>query len=166
MRTGQQENFFSKSLVTSALPSNVLQNVANYWVQKARSNSRAWYIIIDMFGGANSAVTKVPANETAFAYRDPNQNLFLYEFYDRVYWGSYPSDGFSFLNQWVDIFTDGLNKTQWGMYINYADPTMNRATAQDNYYRQNLPRLQQLKKQLDPAELFYYPQAVQPAKSS
>ncbi|AEO62186.1 uncharacterized protein THITE_2106069 [Thermothielavioides terrestris NRRL 8126] len=155
------ETFYSKSLVTSALPSSVLQNVSNYWVEKARSNSRAWYIIIDMFGGANSAVTNVPANATSFAFRDPNY-LFLYEFYDRVYFGSYPSNGFSFLDDWVNIFTSGLNTTQWGMYINYADPAMSRAQAEEVYYRQNLPRLKQLKKQLDPTQLFDYPQAIDP----
>jgi hypothetical protein len=105
----------------------------------------------------------MPANATSFAYRDPVQNLFLYQFYDRTMWGSYPSDGFSFLDDWVKSFTDGLNATQWGMYINYADPRMNRTLAQDVYYRQGLHRLSQLKKQFDPAELFYYPQAIEPA---
>ncbi|KAK4200493.1 putative oxidase [Triangularia verruculosa] len=156
------ETFYSKSLVTPALPNSVLQNVANYWVQKARSNSREWFIIIDLYGGANSAITKVTNNATAYAFRDPNNHLFLYEFYDRVMTGSYPSNGFEFLDGWVKSFTDGLTTDQWGMYINYADPTMNRTMAQDVYYRKNLPKLQALKKELDPTELFYYPQALQP----
>ncbi|KAK4221434.1 hypothetical protein QBC38DRAFT_403351 [Podospora fimiseda] len=158
------ETFYSKSLVTPALPNNVLQNVANYWIQRAKSLNRDWFIIIDLYGGANSAITKVPANATSYPYRDPNNHLFLYEFYDRVRSGNYPNDGFSFLDGWVKAFTDGLSTSQWGMYINYADPTMNRATAQDVYYRTSLPRLKQLKAQLDPNELFYYPQAIEPAK--
>lgn len=158
------ETFYSKSLVTPALPTNVLQNVANYWVQKARSTNRDWFIIIDLYGGPNSAITKVPNNATSYPYRDPNNHLFLYEFYDRVSSGSYPSNGFSFLDGWVKTFTDGLSTSQWGMYINYADPTMSRDTAQDVYFRQNLPRLKQVKAQLDPTELLYYPQAISPAK--
>lgn len=150
-------------MVTSALPANVLKNVADYWVKKARSNKRSWYIIIDMYGGANSAITKVPANATSFAYRNPERDLFLYEFYDTA-WGTYPSEGFDFLSDWVETFTNGLNTTQWGMYINYADPLLNRTEAQDVYYRQNLPRLKQLKRQFDPTEVFYYPQAVEPGK--
>jgi hypothetical protein len=151
-------------LVTPALPLSVLQKVADYWMKEAKSITRSWYIMIDMFGGANSAVTKVPADETSFAYRDPNQHLFLYQFYDRSF-GSYPANGFSFLDGWVKTFTDGLNSTDWGMYINYADPLMNRTEAQDVYYKESLPRLKQLKKQLDPTELFYYPQAIEPAKA-
>ncbi len=150
--------------MTTALPQSALQAVANYWVQQARSNSRDWFIIIDMYGGKNSAITKAGLNATSsYAYRDPNQ-LFLYELYDRVRSGSYPSNGFSFLDGWVKAFTNNLKTDQWGMYINYADPTMNRTEAQNVYYRQSLPRLQQLKAQYDPNELFYYPQAVQPAK--
>jgi len=51
------------------------------------------------------------------------------------------------------------------MYINYADPLLNRTEAQDVYYRQNLPRLKQIKRDLDPKEVFYYPLAVEPAKA-
>jgi len=161
----QVETFYSKSLVTSALPTTVLQNVADYWIKTAKSNSRAWYIIIDLYGGPTSAVTKVSPDATSYAYRDPKKNLFLYELYDRSYFGDYPSDGFSFLDGWVKTFTDGLDTTQWGMYINYADPRLNRTEAQNAYYRQNLARLKQIKQQVDPTELFYYPQAVEPAKA-
>lgn len=160
----QAETFYSKSLVTPALPTEVLQNAANYWVNKTKSISRNWYIMVDMFGGPNSAVTSVPVGATSFAYREPSRHLFLYQFYDSIFFGSYPSNGFEFLDGWVKTFTDGLNVTDWGMYINYADPRMNRTEAQNAYYRQSLPRLKQLKRQLDPAELFYYPQAVEPAK--
>jgi hypothetical protein len=160
----QGETFYSKSLVTSALPTNVLKNVADYWVKKARSVNRSWYIIIDLYGGANSTVTKVAADATSYAHRDPERDLFLYQFYDTA-WGTYPADGFDFLNGWVKTFTDGLDRTQWGMYINYADPLLNRTEAQSVYYRQNLARLKQIKKQFDPTEVFYYPQAVEPAKA-
>jgi len=135
--------------------------VANYWINQAKRNSRDWFIIIDMYGGKNSAITKPASNSSAYAYRD---QLFLYELYDRVRSGSYPSNGFSFLDGWVKSFTDNLKPSQWGMYINYADPQMSRKEAQDVYYRQNLPRVQQLKAKYDPTELFYYPQAVEPAK--
>ncbi|KAK3313725.1 hypothetical protein B0H66DRAFT_359042 [Apodospora peruviana] len=156
------ETFYSKSLVTKALPQKALQAVANYWIQRAKSNSRDWFIIIDMYGGKNSAITKVASDDSSYAHR--GDYLFLYELYDRVRSGSYPSNGFDFLNGWVKSFTDNMEKSQWAMYINYADPTMNRTEAQDVYYRQNLPKLKQIKAQVDPNELFYYPQAVEPAK--
>ena len=68
------------------------------------------------------------------------------------------------LNGWVKSFTDNLKPEQWGMYINYADPVLTRAEAQNYYYKQNLARLQKIKADLDPTEVFYYPQAVAPAK--
>ena len=156
------ETFYSKSLVTTALPQEALQAVGNYWVTRAKSVNRDWFIIIDLYGGKNSAITNVAANSTSYPFR--GDALFLYEFYDRVSFGTYPSDGFSFLDGWVKSFTDNLEPSQWGMYINYADPTMSRTVAQENYYRTSLPRLKQLKAQYDPTELFYYPQAVEPAQ--
>lgn len=158
----QVETFYSKSLVTPALPKDVLQNVADYWTKVAKFNNRSWFIIIDLYGGPNSAITKVPTSAGSYAYRDPKKHLFLYELYDRAFFGGYPENGFSFLDGWVGNFTQGLGK-DWGMYVNYADPRMNRTEAQDVYYRQSLPRLRDIKKQIDPTDLFYYPQAVEPA---
>lgn len=157
----QQELFFSKSLVTTALPAAAMQSATNYWFGSAKQVSRSWYIIIDMYGGKNAAIPKVPANLTSYAHRD---KLFLYEFYDRQNYGTYPSNGFDFLNGWVKAFTNNLTPAQWGMYINYADPTMNQTEAQTNYYRDSLPKLQQIKAQVDPTQLFYYPQSIQPVK--
>ena len=157
----KHETFFSKSLVTTALPTAALQAASNYWFTQAAANSRSWYIIIDMYGGKNAYISNQPANASSFAHRD---KLFLYEFYDRVSFGSYPTGGESFLNNWVKSFTDNLKDDQWGMYINYADPTLSKADAQKFYWRNSLPKLQKIKAQLDPTEVFYYPQSITPAK--
>jgi Berberine and berberine like len=138
-----------------------MQAACDYWFGSAKSNSRDWYIIVDMYGGKNAFVPTVSKNDMSYAHRD---KLFLIEFYDRVTSGSYPSNGLGFLNGWVDAFTRNLDESQWGMYINYADPTMNRTYAQQVYYRDSLPRLQRIKAAVDPNEVFYYPQAIQPAK--
>ena len=160
--TFQQENFFSKSLVSGELSKATLQAACDYWFSQAKSNSRDWYIIVDMYGGKNAYIPTV-SNTTggAYAHRD---KLYLFEFYDRVQAGTYPSNGLGFLNGWVDAFTRNLKDDQWGMYINYADPTMNRTYAQNVYYRNSLPRLQKIKAAVDPTEVFYYPQAIAPAK--
>ncbi|KAI1867447.1 hypothetical protein JX265_007249 [Neoarthrinium moseri] len=155
------ETFYSKSLATSALPAAAMTAATNYWFSTARSQSRDWYLIIDMHGGKYGAIPAVAANATSYQPRD---KLFLYEFYDRVNFGSYPSNGFSFLDGWVNAFTSNLKPEQWGMYINYADPTMNRTTAQKNYWGSHLPRLQKIKAAYDPNEVIYYPQSIQPAK--
>jgi hypothetical protein len=141
--------------------------VADYWINTAKKVSRAWYIIIDLYGGPNSAVTSTTASSssTAYAFRDPTKHLFLYELYDRSFGSSYPADGFSFLDGWVSAFTKGVDASQWGMYINYADPRLNRSEAQQVYYRQNLARLRTIKRLVDPHQVFDYPQAVEPAEA-
>lgn len=69
-----------------------------YWYNTARSVSRDWYLIIDLHGGPNSAISKVPDTVTSYAHRSA---LLKYEFYDRVDSGTYPTGGQSFLNGWV-----------------------------------------------------------------
>ena len=59
-----------------------------------------------------------------------------------------------------------MAKSDWGMYINYADSSLSRATAQDVYYGASLPRLQRIKAAVDPKELFYYPQSIQPSTTA
>ena len=113
----QQEKFFSKSLVTSELPNKAMSAACNYWFSTAKSISRDWFIIVDMYGGKNAYIPNVK-DSMAYAHRD---KLFLYEFYDRVpNGGQYPSNGLSFLNGWTDAFTNNLTPSQWAFYINYA----------------------------------------------
>ncbi len=47
-----------------------------------------------------------------------------------------------------------------GAYVNYADPTI--TDYGDAYWGANYPRLQQIKRQYDPDQLFTFPQAVRP----
>ncbi|KAK0703894.1 carbohydrate oxidase from Microdochium Nivale in complex with substrate analogue [Lasiosphaeria miniovina] len=158
-----QETFYSKSLTLKGLSGKSAQNFVDYWFNNATQvTERNWWFQLDMHGGANSAVTQLTSSSaTSYAHRD---KLYIIQFYDRVSEGVYPTGGQSFLDGWVDAVTKPLKADSWGMYINYADTQLDRATAQRVYYGDNLPRLQQLKAKYDPSELFYYPQSVQPAK--
>ena len=136
------------------------QNFVDYWFNNAtKLTNRNWWFQLDMHGGKNSAISKVSNKETAYAHRD---KLYIIQFYDRIPEGVYPADGTKFLNGWVDATTKPLAPGDWGMYINYADTTLDRETAQRAYYGSNLRRLQQLKAKYDPQELFYYPQSIKP----
>jgi len=59
--------------------------------------------------------------------------------------------------------TDHMEESDWGMYVNYADPQLSQEQAMEYYWRQNLGRLRSIKKQVDPGELFYNPLGVRPA---
>jgi hypothetical protein len=127
-----QENFFSKSLMTVAVNEEAITAFWSYWAQNATKINRAWFLIIDLHGGPGSAVTQVPADATSYAHR---KALLKYEFYDRVYSGNYPSNGFNFLNGWVETITGTMNETTFGMYVNYADPTLSLDEAHKYYVR-------------------------------
>jgi hypothetical protein len=151
------ETFFSKSLMTVALTDAAFTSFWNYWYNTARGVNRDWYLIIDLHGGPNSAISKVADNATSYAHRNA---LLKYEFYDRVDSGSYPSNGFSFLNGWVNSIQTAMPTTTFGMYINYADTSLTMAQAHSQYWLTHYPQLAQIKKAYDPNQVFSNPQAI------
>jgi hypothetical protein len=155
----QQENFYAKSLTLKSLNGTSLRNFVDYWFTNGPKNTRSWWFQLDLHGGANSAVTNGDFSLSSYAHRD---KLYLIQFYDLSFFGAYPSNGFSFLDNWVSNVTAPLAKEDWGMYINYADSRLDQATAGQAYYGKSLARLQKLKAAFDPNSLFYYPQSVQP----
>jgi hypothetical protein len=88
--------------MTVNLSDAALTSFWTYWYNTARSVGRDWYLIIDLHGGPNSAISKVPDTATSYAHRNA---LLKYEFYDRVDSGTYPAGGQSFLNGWVASIT-------------------------------------------------------------
>lgn len=130
----------------------------DYWFGQGYQTSHSWWIQIDFHGGAHSAVTSVPANAASYAHRD---KLLLFQFYDSAY-GTFPAGGQSFLKGFVSNVTSTMQTTDWGMYINYADSELDQATAQNVYWRDQLPRLKKLKGLVDSSELFYSPQSIRP----
>ncbi|CAJ2503972.1 Uu.00g113660.m01.CDS01 [Anthostomella pinea] len=157
-----QENFYAKSLVLKGLNGTTAQAFVDYWYNNAsQTTTRSWWFQMDMHGGAHSAISLNPNNASAYAHRD---KLYMIQFYDRVYSGTYPTTGFALLDGWVAATTAQLpdDGADWGMYINYADTSLDRGAAQRLYYGENLPELQRLKALYDPGELFFYPQSIEP----
>lgn len=157
----QHETFYSTSLYTNALNDAQLQNFVTYWIKQAKTNKRDWYVQIDLHGGNNSAVSAPAVDSTSYAHRD---YLLMYLMYDRVDNGAaYPADGRSLMENFAGNTTQGMAPGDWGMYVNYPDSGLDQASAQANYWGGHLARLQAIKKQVDPGDLFHYPQGVVPA---
>jgi hypothetical protein len=156
----QHETFYSKSLTLKSLTGQSAKDFVNYWYGPATKNSRFWWFQIDLQGGKNSFTASADTTLTSYAHRD---KLYIVQLYDRVYFGDYPSDGFSFLDSWVSNTTSSLKADDWGMYINYADARMDRDVAQKVYWGKNVAQLQKIKAKFDPNELFYYPISIKPA---
>ncbi|KAK5703579.1 hypothetical protein LTR17_021993 [Elasticomyces elasticus] len=154
-----QQTFYAKSLMLKSLNGTSAENFADYWYKEAPSNDRAWWFQLDLHGGKYSAVTNGNHSTSSYAHRD---KLYLIQFYDQSFFGDYPSDGFDFLDDWVSQTTASLPKSDWGMYINYADSRLNQTYAQDAYWGENVPRLQSIKAAVDPEEVFFFPQSIKP----
>ncbi|KAI1816625.1 Glucooligosaccharide oxidase [Poronia punctata] len=154
------ETFYSKSLALTGLSGQAAEDFADYWFNNATKVSRIWWFQLDLQGGKNSFTENEDTSATSYAHRD---KLYLLQLYDRVFFGDYPEDGFDFLDDWVTTTTSSLSADDWGMYINYADARLDRDTAQQVYWGNSLAKLQTLKAQYDPEELFYYPIGIAPA---
>jgi hypothetical protein len=136
------------------------KDFVKYWFTTAPSNNRIWWFQLDLQGGVNSFTATADTSLTSYAHRD---KLYIIQFYDRTFFGDYPSNGFDFLDYWVKNTTSSLTENDWGMYINYADARLDRDAAQKAYWRKSLPQLQKVKAKYDPDELFYYPISIKPS---
>ncbi|EAQ86136.1 hypothetical protein CHGG_07389 [Chaetomium globosum CBS 148.51] len=156
----EHETFYSTSLYTKELNDEQLQNFVGYWFNQAKNNTRDWYVQIDLHGGENSAVSAPAADSTAYAHRD---YLLMYLLYDRVDKGEYPAEGHTVMENFAGNITQGMERSDWGMYINYPNSRLDQKDAQLNYWGDNLPKLQAIKKDVDPEDVFHFPQGVMPA---
>jgi FAD/FMN-containing dehydrogenase len=104
----------------------------------------------DLLGGG--AVARVPVEATAFAHR---ASLFYISIISL--WEGYQETGANLA--WADEFKAALAPFLTGeVYQNYADEDLvDWPTA---YYGANYPRLQQVKRRYDPADLFHHRQSI------
>lgn len=162
--TNEHSNFYATSLTLKDLEGKALASFVRYWNNYAISSREGgWFVQLDIHGGVNSAVSAVPNSATAYAHRD---KLFLIQFYH--FCGNdepYPSRGINILKKWVEVTTASLQEGDYGMYINYSDSELDRGAAQKLYWAGNLERLRLIKRTVDPNELFYHPQSIEPAGS-
>lgn len=116
-----------------------------------------------------------PAGATAMPVRDSFMQMLIH-----AAWRE-PSDDADFL-RWAramyrDVYADtggvpAPDETNAGSYINYPDPDLrdphwntSRASWHNLYYRDNYPRLQQIKAKWDPRNIFRHELAIEPPSS-
>lgn len=158
----EQGNFYATSLTLKDLMGESLYNFVHYWQNEAIGfQPGGWFIQLDLHGGPTSAISSVPNSATAYAHRDKAFLIQLYHHGDNE--KPYPPEAISMLKGWINTTTRSLPKGDWGMYVNYVDSELDRDTAEELYYGENLLRLRDLKKKYDPTEVFHYPQAISPA---
>lgn len=104
------------------------------------------YICCKVYGGA---IKSIAADATAFAHRDA---FLVYQLYASSgnSFPPYPDDGISF----VDGMLAALESNPQAAYPNYIDPTLTTTQWQMLYFGTHVPRLQRIKKAVDPHNVF------------
>jgi len=110
--------------------------------------------MIQLLGGGGKA-SEPATDATAIFYRKAKMVVQ----YDG-YWTA-PEDAQPTID-WVVAMRKSLLPYAHGAYVNYQDDTLGDDWLQQ-YYADNLPRLQKIKKQYDPTNFFKFPQSIPPA---
>jgi hypothetical protein len=155
--TDEIDTFYAKSLRTpksSPLTYNAAYAFTNYLANKGYTTSLNWFMQVELYGGPNSAIAAVPADETSFARRDA---LFTVQLYasSPTYNPPFPSEGFTFLNDALSTFLNNQpSNWDYGMYTNYVEDKLQNWQAP--YYGSHYSRLQSIKKAVDPKNVFNF----------
>ncbi|EIM87014.1 FAD-binding domain-containing protein [Stereum hirsutum FP-91666 SS1] len=154
------DTFLAKSLVTpmsAPLTAETYTAWANYLLS-ASTSSLSWFLQVELYGGANSAIMNVSSDATAFPFRD---SLFVMQLYASSANAQPPypyDDGYNFLKGVVDTIEGSMPGADFGAYTNYIDPTLENW--QDLYYKGNYDRLVELQKVYDPSNIFMKHQSI------
>lgn len=68
--------------------------------------------------------------------------------------------GYDFLNPIIADIEAAESNVTFGMYYNYADPSLSAVEAHEKYWLGNYERLTRIKSEVDPGLLFMNPQTV------
>jgi hypothetical protein len=151
---------FSKSLTFNGcylIPDEVIDKVFAY-LDKVDKGTLLWFVIFDLAGGA---INDIAQDATSYAHRDA---LFYLQSY---------AVGLGVVSKTTKDFLTGINATikdgmpggeDFGAYAGYVDPEL--PNGPQEYWRTNLPRLEQIKAVVDPGDVFHNPQSVKPADST
>ena len=122
------------------------------WIERRQASGvGSGALLFDAYGGAYN---RPAADATAFAHRDMLFSL--------QYLAYYGGAGAGAANSWINGVWRALRAAASGQaYQNYIDPQLRGW--QGAYYAGNLPRLREIKKQVDPDFRFRFRQAIPPA---
>ena len=156
LAAGIPTNFYAKS--TSWTPQTLMtpetiDKMFDY-ISTVDKGTLSWFLLFDFQGGR---INDIPTNATAYAHRDV-----------LIWLQSYTINILGHVSQAQINFLDGLHKIVTNgdlpiaAYPGYVDPLMSNAA--EAYWGTNLPRLQQIKEQVDPNNVFRNPQSPSVAK--
>lgn len=147
--------FYSKS--TSWTPQNLMSSETIdklfEYIDSADKGSSAWLVLFDFQGGYTN---DVPTHATSYAHRDA---LIWLQSYSASLLGPVSQTQIDFLEHVNKIATN--DQAPYTAYSGYVDPLL--PNGPKAYWGSNLPRLRQIKEEVDPKNVFRNPQSPSPA---
>ncbi|KAL0060092.1 hypothetical protein AAF712_013137 [Marasmius tenuissimus] len=156
------DTFYAKSLITPAgtpLSGDAAGSFMQYLSNEGFQSDTAWFMQVELYGGANSKVNAVPVDETAFVRRD---TLFTWQLYASSSDNQppYPEEGFTFVDGVVNSIVGSMpNDWDYSAYTNYIDDRLDNW--QQLYYGNHYDKLKSIKSQYDPSDVFEFPTSVE-----
>lgn len=149
------ETFYAKSVVlpqSQLISKTALNNFWSYALNQGRSAPSPWYSIINLYAGQINTPSPL---DSAYSHRDA---LWVVQNY------GYTANNQPPWNLAINTFVDGLNNalgSGFSAYRNYVDPSLSAAQAAAKYFgKTTYNRLLTTKNVVDPAMVFWNPQAV------
>jgi FAD/FMN-containing dehydrogenase len=132
------------------LSANGIETMVEQIEKRQKQGAGTGVVILDSYGGA---INHISPTATAFVHRN-----MLFGLQYGAYWkGNDSSTGI----QWVKNFRQAMQKYVTGAaYVNYIDPSVPNWTRA--YYGSNYQRLQSVKQQVDPKNVFHFQQSIRP----
>lgn len=150
---GVPTDFYAKS--TAWTPHNLMSNETIdqlfQYIQTANKGTLAWFVLFDFEGGYTN---QIPTHATAYAHRDV---LIWLQSYTINLLGPVTQTQIDFVEQVNQLATN--NGTPYAAYPGYVDPRL--PNGPQAYWGSNLPRLEQIKADIDPNNVFRNPQSPQ-----
>lgn len=152
---GVPANFYAKS--SSWTPQNLMSNETIdkmfEFIDSADKGTLVWFLLFDFQGGYTSSIA---SSETSYAHRDV---IIWLQSYTINLLGSVSQTQIDFLEQVNKLITP--TDVPYAAYPGYVDPRMQNGA--EAYWGSNLPRLEKIKKEVDPKNVFQNPQSPKAA---
>ncbi|KAG6917469.1 hypothetical protein DXG01_002446 [Tephrocybe rancida] len=157
----KHDAFYAKSLMTPEsvpMSEEAIGAFVEYLATEGFVSKTEWFVQVELYGGANSAINDVPVDATAFAHRG---STFTIQFYASAPGKvpPFPEYGFAFMDKMVETLTlNSPSDWDYGAYPNYIDDHL--PDWRERYYGTHYARLRALKEKYDPDNVFWFPTVI------